>query len=165
MSFISRTTCRTLEYSLLCFFSFFDNLNSSLFDCSFSFHHTITCPHIFHRYPKIVIEVYLKVFITSNTGKPLLILNSYISQLNKSTINMKYWKCEVKTCSISIRTLEKVLGPRYSDGCPATIIVYPRNLWALKYLVSIPWIFWYRAEYCFDVFAPLSNEKLILVCS
>src|SRR5579862_1002578 len=43
-------------------------------------------------------------FIMSNKGKPLLVLNSFVYQLNKSTQKVKYWKCEIKTCSAGVHT-------------------------------------------------------------
>ena len=43
-------------------------------------------------------------FISSNKGKPLLVLDSYVYQLNKSTIKKKYWKCEVKYCTATVHT-------------------------------------------------------------
>jgi hypothetical protein len=43
-------------------------------------------------------------FITSNKGKPLLVLDSYVYQLNKSTAKVKYWSCEVKGCFAAVHT-------------------------------------------------------------
>lgn len=43
-------------------------------------------------------------FISSNKGKPLLVLDMYVYQLNKSTTKKKYWKCEVKYCPATVHT-------------------------------------------------------------
>ena len=43
-------------------------------------------------------------FSTSNKGKPILICDGYIYQLNKIRPKIKYWRCKNRICSAYIRT-------------------------------------------------------------
>ena len=42
-------------------------------------------------------------FITSNNGKSLLVYDGYLYEMNKATEKVKYWTCQERTCSASIR--------------------------------------------------------------
>ncbi len=41
-------------------------------------------------------------FITSNKGKSLLVYDGYLYKMNKSTVKVKYWTCQERTCSASV---------------------------------------------------------------
>lgn len=43
-------------------------------------------------------------FITSNKGKPLLVLNNFVYKKNKETKTKKYWVCQVNGCSVYVHT-------------------------------------------------------------
>ncbi|CAF4234089.1 unnamed protein product [Rotaria sp. Silwood2] len=46
-------------------------------------------------------------FITSNKGKPLLVRDSYIYYVSKTTATVKYWKCEDRSCNAGVHTNTK----------------------------------------------------------
>jgi hypothetical protein len=43
-------------------------------------------------------------FTTTSKGKHLLICDGYAYTLNKDRINVKYWRCQERTCSATIHT-------------------------------------------------------------
>ena len=43
-------------------------------------------------------------FSVSSRGKPVLLCNGYIFNLNKKYKDMKYWRCEDRSCAVSIQT-------------------------------------------------------------
>ncbi|CAM4801162.1 unnamed protein product [Rotaria magnacalcarata] len=46
-------------------------------------------------------------FITSNKGKPLLVRDSYIYYVSKTTATVKYWRCEDRSCNAGVHTSNK----------------------------------------------------------
>ncbi len=44
------------------------------------------------------------IFITSNKGKPLLVINDYIYQHSKITTNITYWVCKINDCNARAHT-------------------------------------------------------------
>src|ERR1700722_10375328 len=107
-----------LRSNLLAFFSFFNNFLHVIFIVCLFFSSVYRAVHVymlrtsFYRHTTRVIKVHPTTFatmtsiefITSNKGKPLLVLDSYVYELNKSTTKVKYWKCEVKFCSATVYT-------------------------------------------------------------
>ena len=43
-------------------------------------------------------------FSTTTKGKPLLIYDGYMYTLNRDRPNVKYWRCQERTCSATIHT-------------------------------------------------------------
>jgi hypothetical protein len=43
-------------------------------------------------------------FSVSSRGKPVLLCNGFIFNLNKKHQHVKYWRCEVRSCAVSIQT-------------------------------------------------------------
>jgi hypothetical protein len=43
-------------------------------------------------------------FLTSNKGKPILVIEDYVYRRNKVTSKVTYWICEVKTCKAGVHT-------------------------------------------------------------
>ena len=43
-------------------------------------------------------------FLTTNKGKPMLLLNQFMSKCNKTTPTKKYWVCSEKGCGVSVHT-------------------------------------------------------------
>jgi hypothetical protein len=43
-------------------------------------------------------------WLTSNKGKPLLVINGFVFQSNKKTTKVTYWKCETKDCEATAHT-------------------------------------------------------------
>jgi hypothetical protein len=43
-------------------------------------------------------------FSTTTKGKPLLIYDGYMYTLNRERTNVKYWRCQERTCSATIHT-------------------------------------------------------------
>ena len=44
------------------------------------------------------------MFITSNKGQPLLVMNGYVYRCNKTTIKKKYWICTTRGCNVLVHT-------------------------------------------------------------
>ena len=45
-------------------------------------------------------------FSVSSKGKQVLLCDGFIFNLNKKNANVKYWRCEIRSCAVSIQTDE-----------------------------------------------------------
>ena len=45
-------------------------------------------------------------YSVSSRGKPVLLCNGFIFDLNKKHEHVKYWQCEIRLCAVSIQTDE-----------------------------------------------------------